>query len=134
MYTRFAFFADAGRTRADMIKKVPHKIDMGAVYTKEPSQKAYISKDTFKEVSREFVLDIDLTDYQEDSTIKSNCIDPADPEFCKSWKFMAVACRVRERERHTHRQTDRQIDRDTDKVLLHMQAHAIACKVILFGM
>ena len=106
-----------------MIKKVPHKIDMGAVYTKEPSQKAYISKDTFKEVSREFVLDIDLTDYQEDSTIKSNCIDPADPEFCKSWKFMAVACRVcvcvcvcacvcvcvrereRERERHTETQT-----------------------------
>ena len=80
--------------RADMIKKVPHKIDMGAVYTKEPNQKAYISKDAFKEVSREFILDIDLTDYQEDGTIKSNCIDPTDPDFCKSWKFMAIACKV----------------------------------------
>ena len=78
----------------DMIKKSPHKIDMGAVYTKEPNQKAYISKDAFKEVSREFILDIDLTDYQEDGTIKSNCIDPTDADFCKSWKFMAIACEV----------------------------------------
>jgi len=77
-----------------MIKKVPHKIDMGAVYSKEPNQKNFISKDAFKEVSREFILDIDLTDYQDDGTIKSNCIDPTDPEFCKSWKFMAIACKV----------------------------------------
>ena len=77
-----------------MIKKVPHKIDMGAVYTKEPNQKAYIAKDAFKLVAREFILDIDLTDYQEDGTIKSNCIDPTDPDFCKSWKFMAIACKV----------------------------------------
>ena len=83
-----------GALRADMVKKVPHKIDMGAVYTKEPNQKAYISKDTFKEVAREFILDIDLTDYQDDGTIKSNCIDPTDPDFCKSWKFMSVACQV----------------------------------------
>ena len=54
--------------------------------------RAFLSKDAFKEVSREFVLDIDLTDYQEDGTIKSNCIDPTDKEFCKSWKFMAIAC------------------------------------------
>jgi DNA primase small subunit len=80
-----------------MVKKVPHKIDMGAVYTKEPNQKNLIAKDAFKEVSREFILDIDLTDYQEDGTIKSNCIDPTDPDFCKSWKFMSVACQVRMR-------------------------------------
>eukprot|EP00802_Teleaulax_amphioxeia_P012496 Tamp_12539.p1 GENE.Tamp_12539~~Tamp_12539.p1 ORF type:complete len:428 (-),score=116.25 Tamp_12539:503-1786(-) len=94
IYIRFLSYASADDWKADMIKKVPHKIDMGAVYTKEPNQKAYISKDAFKEVSREFILDIDLTDYQEDGTIKSNCIDPTDPDFCKSWKFMAIACKV----------------------------------------
>jgi hypothetical protein len=64
------------------------------LYTRSLLTRAFLSKDAFKEVSREFVLDIDLTDYQEDGTIKSNCIDPTDKEFCKSWKFMAIACKV----------------------------------------
>ena len=64
------------------------------LYTRSLLTRACLSKDAFKEVSREFVLDIDLTDYQEDGTIKSNCIDPTDKEFCKSWKFMAIACKV----------------------------------------
>ena len=45
-------------------------------------------------MSREFVLDIDLTDYQDDGTIKTNCIDPSIPEFRDSWRFMAVAVKV----------------------------------------
>jgi DNA primase small subunit len=94
IYCRFLSYSGLDDWKADMIKKVPHKIDMGAVYTKEPNQKNYISKESFKEVAREFILDIDLTDYQEDKTIKSNCIDPTDTDFCKSWKFMRVACKV----------------------------------------
>jgi len=64
------------------------------VYTSEPKTKAMISKEAFQEVSREFVLDIDLTDYQEDGTIVTNCIDPSDPAFTKSWRFMAISCQV----------------------------------------
>ena len=86
-----------------MMKRIPHKIDMGAVYAVPPKQKSFSSKDSFKEVQpmldrfsfkilirsqveREFVLDIDLTDYQDDGTIQTNCIDPSDPEFKKSFR------------------------------------------------
>jgi hypothetical protein len=37
--------------RADMMKRIPHKIDMGAVYAVPPKQKSFASKDSFKEVS-----------------------------------------------------------------------------------
>uniref|UniRef100_A0A7S4UQ03 DNA primase n=1 Tax=Guillardia theta TaxID=55529 RepID=A0A7S4UQ03_GUITH len=94
VYIRYLSYSSAQEWKADMMKKLPHKIDMGAVYTKEPNQKAYVSKDAFKEMSREFVLDIDLTDYQDDGTIKTNCIDPSIPEFRDSWRFMAVAVKV----------------------------------------
>ena len=94
IYIRFLSYNSLDDWKADMVKKVPHKIDMGAVYTKEPNQKAYISKDSFKEVAREFILDIDLTDYQEDGTISTNCIDPGDPDFVKSFRFMKIACKV----------------------------------------
>ncbi len=91
------------------MKRIPHKIDMGAVYAVPPKQKSFASKDSFKEVSfieyfiplliafrcaehqidqveREFILDIDLTDYQDDGTIQTNCVDPSDPEFKKSFR------------------------------------------------
>eukprot|EP00286_Rhodomonas_abbreviata_P025945 CAMPEP_0181313352 /NCGR_PEP_ID=MMETSP1101-20121128/14202_1 /TAXON_ID=46948 /ORGANISM="Rhodomonas abbreviata, Strain Caron Lab Isolate" /LENGTH=445 /DNA_ID=CAMNT_0023420299 /DNA_START=21 /DNA_END=1358 /DNA_ORIENTATION=- len=94
VYIRYLSYPSAEAWREDMIKKIPHKIDIGAIYSAEPKQKTYLSKDAFKEVSREFVLDIDLTDYQEDGTIASNCIDPSNPEFKKSWRFMALAVKV----------------------------------------
>jgi hypothetical protein len=45
-----------------------------------------------------------------------NCIDPTDKEFCKSWKFMAVACKVCargdiERERVSERARERERER-----------------------
>jgi hypothetical protein len=39
-----------------------------------------------QQVEREFILDIDLTDYQDDGTIQTNCVDPSDPEFKKSFR------------------------------------------------
>lgn len=97
IYIRYLSYPSAEAWKQDMVKKIPHKIDMGAVYTAEPKQKTFLSKEAFKEVSREFVLDIDLTDYQEDGTIKSDCIDPSNPEFKKSWKFMAIAVKILDR-------------------------------------
>jgi hypothetical protein len=35
----------------DMMKRIPHKIDMGAVYAVPPKQKSFASKDVFKEVN-----------------------------------------------------------------------------------
>ncbi|KAJ1475771.1 hypothetical protein T484DRAFT_1633476, partial [Baffinella frigidus] len=93
IYIRFLSYNTVEELKADMMKKIPHKIDMGAVYSSEPKSKAMISKEAFQEISREFVLDIDLTDYQ-DGTIVTNCIDPSDPQFTKSWRFMAIACKV----------------------------------------
>ena len=42
IYIRFLSYNSLDDWKADMVKKVPHKIDMGAVYTKEPNQKAYM--------------------------------------------------------------------------------------------
>ena len=43
-------------------------------------------KHQWHQVEREFILDIDLTDYQDDGTIQTNCVDPSDPEFKKSFR------------------------------------------------
>lgn len=50
-HTRLSTFdPDCGLCGADMMKKIPHKIDMGAVYAVAPKQKNFASKEAFKEV------------------------------------------------------------------------------------
>jgi hypothetical protein len=71
---------------ADMVSKLPHKMDLGAVYTAQPKQKNFLSKEGFKEVEREFIIDIDLTDYQEEKIIQTNCLDPGNESFKASFK------------------------------------------------
>mmetsp|Transcript_21370 Transcript_21370/g.53646 ORF Transcript_21370/g.53646 Transcript_21370/m.53646 type:complete len:431 (+) Transcript_21370:32-1324(+) len=94
IYIRYLSYQDADEWKADMVSKLPHKMDLGAVYTAQPKQKAFVSKEAFKEVEREFVIDIDLTDYQEEKIIVTNCLDPGDESFRSSFRFMVVAVKV----------------------------------------
>lgn len=73
-----------------MVSKLPHKMDLGAVYSAQPKQKNFMSKEGFKEVEREFVIDIDLTDYQEEKIIQTNCLDPGNESFKASFKVAPI--------------------------------------------
>eukprot|EP00281_Chroomonas_sp_CCMP1168_P033808 CAMPEP_0206248572 /NCGR_PEP_ID=MMETSP0047_2-20121206/20442_1 /ASSEMBLY_ACC=CAM_ASM_000192 /TAXON_ID=195065 /ORGANISM="Chroomonas mesostigmatica_cf, Strain CCMP1168" /LENGTH=423 /DNA_ID=CAMNT_0053674227 /DNA_START=28 /DNA_END=1300 /DNA_ORIENTATION=- len=94
IYIRYLSYDDAEQWRADMIKKLPHKMDLGAIYRAQPKQKNMLSKEAFKEVEREFIIDIDLTDYESENIISTNCVNPGDDSFKYSFKFMVVAVKV----------------------------------------
>ena len=92
-----------------MVSKLPHKMDLGAVYTAQPKQKNFLSKEGFKEVEREFIIDIDLTDYQEEKIIQTNCLDPGNESFKASFKVWINLCRPLPLENVQHASTCAQV-------------------------
>jgi len=87
IYIRYQSFAGAEDLEAEMIKRCPHKIDLGAVYNAKPSDHKKITNFTPKE--RELVFDIDLTDYDD----VRNCCSGA--KICsKCWRYMIVAVKI----------------------------------------
>ena len=71
----------------DLCKKLPHKIDIGAVFTADPRDHKKFK--LFEPVQREFLIDIDLTDYEFlDCDVKK--IETCD----RCWPIMALAARV----------------------------------------
>ena len=71
----------------DLLKKLPHKIDIGAVFTADPRDHKKFK--LFEPVQREFLIDIDLTDYE-----FLDC-DVGKIETCdRCWPIMALAARV----------------------------------------
>ncbi|CAG7838045.1 unnamed protein product [Allacma fusca] len=84
IYIRFQSFNNLTEFENELKKKRPEKIDIGAVYTQKPKNRD--SSGSFQPESKEFVLDIDLTDYDDVRT----CCEGA--KVCeKCWKFIAVA-------------------------------------------
>lgn len=68
-------------------KKIPSKLDIGAVFNGKPKLHSRI--DHFEALEKEVVIDIDMTDYDE---VRTCCQDAA---ICpKCWKFMVVACKI----------------------------------------
>ena len=68
-------------------KKVPHKIDIGAVFNARPSDHKKITN--FQPQEKELVFDIDMTDYDD---IRTCCEGAA---ICtKCWQFMTVALKI----------------------------------------
>ena len=89
IYIRFQSFATRQALKADILKKCPEKIDLGAVYSAPPAQKATLRPGLFRPIERELVFDIDMTDYDD---IRTCCKGAA---ICnKCWKFMALAQRI----------------------------------------
>eukprot|EP01053_Blabericola_migrator_P003008 Blabericola_migrator_1__3007@NODE_1871_length_3620_cov_50_805235_g1156_i1_p2_GENE_NODE_1871_length_3620_cov_50_805235_g1156_i1NODE_1871_length_3620_cov_50_805235_g1156_i1_p2_ORF_typecomplete_len412_score61_25DNA_primase_S/PF01896_19/9_5e54nsp7/PF08716_10/1_5e02nsp7/PF08716_10/6_3_NODE_1871_length_3620_cov_50_805235_g1156_i1801315 len=93
IYRRWLSFSTADDIKSEILrtKPIPHKFDIGAVYTKPVSAKDNVlNNDTpFRPIAREFVLDIDMNDYD---NIRTCC---EGKKVCKKcWRFLAIAAHL----------------------------------------
>lgn len=94
VFVRYQSFKDDKELRKELKSKLPSKIDIGPVFNVDPSKRlAYSggagSDRVFAPTEREFVMDIDMTDYDDVRT----CCSAAD--IChKCWPLMDVAVKV----------------------------------------
>lgn len=75
-------------------KKLPHKIDIGAVFSHPPKMHSMVKASSFKPLERELVFDIDLTDYNEVGAANAD-ISQGMGKDC--WYFMSSAIKVLDR-------------------------------------
>lgn len=88
-YVRYKSFPTAEEFKKDLVQVVPFRFEIGAVYRINPRDRKTVRKDLVKPVSKEFVIDIDLTDYNDVRT----CCDEA--KICnKCWGFITVSIKV----------------------------------------
>jgi DNA primase small subunit len=92
IYIRYQSFNDIKEIQAAIRKKMPHKIDIGAVFTHPPKEHNSIASEQFRPTERELVFDIDMTDYDDIRT----CCTGADICY-RCWPFMTMAIRVIDR-------------------------------------
>ncbi|TDH68296.1 hypothetical protein CCR75_004115 [Bremia lactucae] len=88
-YIRYKAFHNAEELKSSMIKTLPFKIDIGAIFSVSPADKGKVSSTVFKPEQRELVFDIDLTDYDD---IRTCCEGAAICHRC--WRFMVAAVKV----------------------------------------
>ena len=87
IYIRYLSYENAEEFRKDLCKKLPYKIDIGAVFSANPRDHKKFK--LFEPLQREFLIDIDLTDYEFlDCDVKK--IETCD----RCWPIMALAARV----------------------------------------
>lgn len=63
VYVRYQSYKSADELRKGICTRLPHKIDIGPVYTVDPQRRAAYAGGAFRPLEREFVIDVDLTDY-----------------------------------------------------------------------
>ncbi|KAI9243410.1 hypothetical protein BY458DRAFT_591614 [Sporodiniella umbellata] len=92
IYIRFKSFPNVDELKKEIERIQPVKIDIGAIYGVKPSLKKTVSEKAFKPLEKEFVLDIDMTDYDD---IRSCC---SGGDICRlCWEFMTVSIKVIDR-------------------------------------
>jgi len=89
IYKRFLDFSKAEDLQRALVKDKPHKIDIGAVYTNSCKHRLSAG---FKEVQRELVFDIDISDYDD---VRRCCQGAKVCSDC--WPLMSIAVKILER-------------------------------------
>lgn len=88
-YQRYNSFLSTEEFKAKVVKSNPMRFEVGAVYPIEPKDRKSVSKAMMKPESKEVVMDVDLTDYDD---IRKCC---SGTSICsKCWKFMELAMDV----------------------------------------
>ena len=90
IYLRYQSFSNINDFQSAIQKRLPIKIDIGAIFSHPPVQKHSFASNTlssFQPIEREFVLDIDLTDY--DDVRNCGCHSANICPIC--WKYMYMA-------------------------------------------
>ncbi|KAG5479195.1 hypothetical protein LSCM4_01784 [Leishmania orientalis] len=85
IFTRFRSYRSAEELRAELVRSFPEKIDVGAVYNIRPNQKQGLA--SVFPVEREFVLDIDMSDYD---NVRSCCSGKSICPYCWAWVSCAA--------------------------------------------
>jgi DNA primase small subunit len=91
IYSRFLSYNTREEFRNAVLKRMPHKIDIGGVYPYAPKDKNSRPKGSkFKATTKELVFDVDLTDY--DGVRLCGC---SGANICiKCWQMMNMAIKV----------------------------------------
>lgn len=91
IYVRFLCFKSDEDFKKDIIKALPIKIDIGAIFNTLPKyhNTSAGDKKAFFPIQKDLVFDIDMTDYD---LVRTCC---SDAKICgKCWKFMIVAYEI----------------------------------------
>lgn len=88
-YIRYKTFQNDQEFRNAMLKQLPSKVDIGAVFSISPADKGKVNPNEFIAEQRELVFDIDLTDYDDTRTC---CREASTCSRC--WSFMIAAVKV----------------------------------------
>jgi DNA primase small subunit len=93
IYVRFQSYRGEEEFKNEVMRGLPVKIDIGAIYNTQPKYHKSINTSLdskgFVPVQKEMIFDIDMTDYDD---VRTCC---KDAKICdKCWKFMVVAYKI----------------------------------------
>jgi DNA primase small subunit len=91
IYIRYQSYMSQDELQTSIVKRVPKKIDIGAIYNYSPKDKNSIQGNgTIQPIGRELIFDIDMDDY--DTVRHCGCKGSA---ICtKCWTFMIMAVKI----------------------------------------
>lgn len=92
LYIRWKSFDSQEEFKTDLVKSVPLKIDIGAVYNRPPKDKATGITNKLVPKSKELVFDIDMTDYAD--VLGTMGGGDAAEECDRCWEVMATAATI----------------------------------------
>lgn len=89
IYCRYLSFKTGEDFKAALVSRVPHKIDLGAVYNISPQRHLQADKKAFVPIEKEMVFDIDMDSYDD---IRTCCSGAKVCQRC--WAFPCLAAQV----------------------------------------
>jgi DNA primase small subunit len=89
IYIRYLSFENYLDLRRELIRKIPIKIDVGAVYSANPRAHKSMPVYDFRPVQHELVFDIDISDYND---VRTCCKESGICQKC--WPFMAIGAKI----------------------------------------